>query len=100
VNNASWVLFLCIRGFGEDYRSAPALGRQFGEDEMEHTKSAPSDEPVVDCLVWAIFGRRTQLRMTKMTPHLTRQSSTRDIPCDSRKQGAVWGIRGSGNQRN
>src|SRR5665213_2695736 len=34
------------------------LGRQFGENPVEHTKTAPADETVVDCLVRAILLRR------------------------------------------
>jgi hypothetical protein len=31
-----------------------SLARQFGEDAVEHTQTAPADEAVVDCLVRAV----------------------------------------------
>lgn len=34
-----------------------ALGRQLGEDAIEHAQTAPADEAVIDRLVWPI-GRR------------------------------------------
>lgn len=35
-----------------------ALGRQLGEDPVEHAQTAPADGPIVDRLVWAVTGRR------------------------------------------
>jgi hypothetical protein len=35
-----------------------ALGRELGEDSVEHAHAAPANEPVVDRLVRAATGRR------------------------------------------
>ena len=49
-----------LQGGGVDHQPLghAALGRQAREDAFEHAEPAPSHEPVVQRLVWAVTGRR------------------------------------------
>src|SRR3984957_20417518 len=46
-----------MRGVDHDPLRFAALGRQFGENLVEHAEAAPANKPIVDCLVRAIVAR-------------------------------------------
>ena len=58
-----------------------ALGRQLGEDAIEHSQAAPADEPVVDRLVGpqaaGACRQRRPFLSTKMIPEINLRSSAR-----------------------
>ena len=70
---------LQVRRIDHQERWFATFARQFGKDLVEHTKSAPAHEPIVDGLVRTVLTRRiapAQLfLMKKMMPLITRRSS-------------------------
>src|ERR1700704_5088850 len=46
-----------MRGVDHDPLRFATLGRQFGENLVEHAEAAPANKPIVDCLVRAIVAR-------------------------------------------
>ena len=49
---------LQMRGVDHDPLRLAALARQCGENLVEHAQAAPANEPIVDCLMRAVFSRR------------------------------------------
>jgi hypothetical protein len=73
-----------------------SLARETGEEAIEDAQAAPSDEAVVQGLVRTVGGWRVAparpLRITKTMPLTTRRSSTRGMPWESGKKGAMRSI--------
>jgi hypothetical protein len=44
-----------MRGIDHDPVRLPGLASQLDKDAVEHTQAAPTNEPVVDCLVYVWF---------------------------------------------
>jgi hypothetical protein len=74
------------------------LGRECCEDPVEHAKSAPPDEAVVDRFGRTIVSGRITPPQAVPDDKNDTASSTRGPPCDSGKYGSIRRICASDNQ--